>query len=249
MKAVISLASMLAVAFSLNAQITVTLNQLPDHSEVRIRNNAVGSLTAFAISAQWKVVGDVDGRLSKLLNADIPKKLYADSLVDTAATLLPRNEERGLEWGAPRLRATALSSPRAVLGEPISSAGILEDGTTTGDTALLRLLLMRRSNMLLAVDTALETLSEAGKHNVPPGWLIGQFRRLSLSRFYLPPEQEVGRSLYESILGKLINLPDEPLGSPFPPTAFVEKETAELRQRRTALVESRPNLEDAARSW
>lgn len=35
----------------------------------------------------------------------------------------------------------------------------------------------------------------------------GQFHTLSLSHFYLLPEQEAGRAVYESVLEKLVNLP------------------------------------------
>ncbi len=168
--------------------------------------------------------------------------------MDTAVRPLLPNEERTVaESSVLLVQGPPAGKHFIVFEKPSVTAGIFAGGATTGDAALLTLLMMRRSNMLLAVDTALETLSGAGRRNVPPGWLIEQFRRMALSRFYLLPEQQVGRDLYQSILGKLINLPDQPLGSPFPPTAFVEQETAMLRQRRATLVESRPSLEDAAR--
>ena len=135
----------------------------------------------------------------------------------------------------------------SLLEEPIVAAGILIDGTTTGDAALLARLILRRSNMLQAVETALETLSDAGRHNVPRGQLIEQFRRLadSVSRWYLPPEQQVGRDLYQSIIGKLMDLSDEQAGAPFPPAAFIAQETTTLNRQRVTLLESEPGLADA----
>ena len=52
------------------------------------------------------------------------------------------------------------------LQQPVVAA-VFSDGSTTGDPALLARLLLRRSNMLLAIDTTIETSSRAGRHNVP----------------------------------------------------------------------------------
>jgi hypothetical protein len=130
---------------------------------------------------------------------------------------------------------------------PIMTAGILVDGTSTGDAVLLNRILARRSNMLLAVDTALETLSDAGRRNVPRHQLVDQFRKMadSVWRWYIPLEQQVGRDLYLSIAGKLTNLAEGPAGSPFPPSAFVAKESATLNRRRVALLESSPGFTSA----
>jgi hypothetical protein len=108
--------------------------------------------------------------------------------------------------------------------------------------------MLRRSNMLQAVETALETLSDAGRHNVPRDQLIQHFRKLadSVRRWYLSAEQQVGLDLYQSIIGKLVDLPEEQVGSAFPPSTFVAEETAMLNRQRVTLLESQPSLADAA---
>lgn len=242
MKTVISVASVLACTLSLDAQIIATLNHLPNGSpEIRIRNNSAVSLAAFAISV-------------KLANGAgaAPLKVYVDPAIDATARPLLPNQERAVM--PERTVATGkLTNGKMIYGppifeEPIVTAGIFADGTTTGDAILLTRLLLRRSNMLAAVEMALETLSEVGRHNVPRGELIGEFKKMagSVSHWYLPPEQQVGRGLYQSIVGKLINLPEEQVGSPFPPAPFVAQETAMLNQQRVTLLESQPSLADAS---
>jgi len=237
MKTVISVASVLVFAFSLSAQITATLHRLPIGSpEIRIRNNSPVSLAAFAI------------RMDPVLrsNADnAPLMAYVDTAVDTMATPLLPNQEHTVPVP---VRFRPEGPAEDLFEQPIVTAGIFADGSTTGDAALLTRLLSRRSNMLAAVETAMDMLSDAGRHNVPRDQLIEQFKKMarSVSHWYLPPEQQVGRDLYQSIIGKLMNLPDEPVGSAFPPSAFVEQETATLNRQRVTLSESQPSLADAA---
>jgi hypothetical protein len=173
--------------------------------------------------------------------------VYVDTAIDQTAMPLAPNQE----YAVPVPSRFRPGQPREDLFEPpIVTAGIFADGATTGDPALLSRLILRRCNMLQAVEAALEMLSDAGRHNVPRSQLIEQFRNMadSLNHWYLPQEQRVGRSLYQSIIEKLMNLPEAPLGSPFPPTAFVEAETARLHRQRVALLDSRPSLADAALS-
>src|SRR4051794_32476598 len=90
----------------------------------------------------------------------------------------------------------------------------------------LRFQMIAHSNKLLAVENTIEALSDAGKRNVGRDQLIEQFRKMadSVWRWYVPPEQQVGRDLYRSISDKLKQLPNEPLGSAFPPSAFVAEQ-------------------------
>ena len=90
--------------------------------------------------------------------------------------------------------------------------------------------MLRRRSLLWAVDTTLETLSDAGRRNVPREELIRQFKRMvdSLNRWYLPAEQQLGSSFYQAMVGKLMNLPQGQAGAPFPPADFVARETAAL---------------------
>jgi hypothetical protein len=177
-----------------------------------------------------------------LHSTDGPLVVYSDPLVDPAKEPLQPGEERMVM----RMGGAVLHG-KHLLEEPLVTAGIFSDGSRMGDSALLTWMIVRRSNTLAAVETSLETLSAAGRRNVSRDQLIDRFKRLadSLRRGYLPPEQQVGISIYQPIVAALMELPQVPQGSPFPPPEFVVQETAVLRQQRLALMESKPNMLDA----
>src|SRR2546425_5848595 len=134
MKAVISLAS---CAFSLGAQITATLNRIPNGGpEIRIRNQLRRQFGGVCDPYEPPVVRS--GPNNALF------MVYVDRAIDTTTPLLP-NQER--TFPVPMRRR--LGQPAEGLSEqPIITAGILADGTTTGDAGLLTRLINRRSNML-----------------------------------------------------------------------------------------------------
>jgi len=239
MKTIISLAPLLACAFSVDAQISTTLIHRPNGlDDVKIRNNSEISLLAYVVSAK---------RVPQSPNAtSAPFVRYSDPLIEAdAKPLLPGEERVVMSMG---MNPGVTNPGTRFFQEPILTAGVFADDTTTGDAALLSGLVLRRSNMLLAVETTLETLSDAGRRNIPRDQLIGEFKKMadSLRRWYLPPEQQVGLGLYQSMIGKLMNLPDVQYGLPFPPANFVAEETMVLRQQRVTLSGSQPSLADGA---
>jgi hypothetical protein len=228
MKTVISMASMVACAFSLDAQITTTLNG----GQVRIRNNSSNKdLVAFVVA--MKRVERSPQNIGPLA-ANRPNIVYSDPLIETTEKPLLPNQERSVQ---------PLTPSAFYIEQPILTAGVFADGSTIGDAGLLTRLIFRRSDMLLAVETALDTLADAGRHNVSRDQLVAQFKKMadSVSRRYLL-EQKIGLGVYQPIIGKLVSLPEMKNGSPFPPADFVEQETAILRQRRLAILESLPSL-------
>jgi hypothetical protein len=238
MKIVVSMAAFIACGFSLNAQISATLSHLPDgRDEVRIRNNFAIGLVAFVVTAKRTPESAAE--------SNSPILIYSDPLIEPASMPLLTNEERVV---MSVIFEDRFGKRHLIVEEPIVTAGILADGTPTGDTALLARLISRRCNMLVAVETAREMLFEAGRRNVPRSQLVDQFRKVadSVSRWYLPQEQQIGRGLYQAILGKLKNLPAGEVGAPFPPSDFVAQETASLGLRRVALLGSQPALGDMA---
>jgi hypothetical protein len=174
MKSVFHLAAVLLCSFSLNAQITTALHKPPNRSpEIVIRNHSTANLTAFAVS--MAVVAE-EG-----LTDRAPFLVYIDTAVDTdrlalsyppgTAMPLPPNEE----YAVPVNDAIRTGKRVDLFRPPIVTAGVFADGTTAGDAALLGRLMVRRSNMLQAVELAREVISDAGRHNVSRGRLIDQF--------------------------------------------------------------------------
>ena len=243
MKTVISLAS-LALAFSLHAQMTAVLHRFPARSpEIEIRNDSAARLVAFGVrmSPAAPNASNVAPFVAYVDTAIETDRLVSHHL-QTAMPLLP-NEK----YIVPVPTRRRPGQPGEDLFEtPIVTAGIFAGGTTTGDPALLDRLLLRRRNMLQAVELAIATLTDADRHELARDRLIGQFKRMadSLDHWYLPQEQQVGRSLYQLIAGRLINL-DVPVGSRFPPAAFVVQEIGALNRQRVVLSESQPSLAGA----
>jgi hypothetical protein len=252
MKTLLLIASWIACTCSVHAQISTAVSRLPTGEvKITVRNNSDRSLTAFALSANVIPMNSAAG----IRNAsDALWVSYHDSAIDLTMKALLPNQERvvpgrvrcmmGLWSGEARKEIPASNCEQ--LEQPLATAGIYSDGSTTGNPVLLTRLMLRRSSMLMAIDSASAALSEAGKHNNPRGQVVEQFRRLvdSVSGWYLFPEQQIGRDLFESIIGKLKNLPQGELGEPFPPTAFIGEEIARLKQMRVALWESEPSLAD-----
>jgi hypothetical protein len=256
MKVAASVATVFVCAFSLDAQITPTLNQLPDgSSEIRIRNNSTVNLDAFATS--------VNCVLHSSAGPDSPNPVivYVDPIIDVFPAIglgpqgrtvigpLPPNQERTVAQAGLAGKTFRGMFNIRLCEDRIAAAGILADGTTTGDAALLTGLMLRRSNMLLAVETAIEKLSDAGRQGTLRKQLLDEFKSMAdsaSSRWYLPAEQQIGLRVYQSIIGKLVNLPEIRDGSPDPLATFVAEETATLRERRIALSESQPRLADAS---
>ena len=214
-------------AAPLSAQVTATLRTAPNRTpEIRLRNDSVVTLAAYAVAVPF---ADADNAL--------PGIYFGDTILDAGpGPVLPHQEQVLMMFG--RIG----EEPR--LSGPIVTAGIFDDGTTIGDPALLKRIIIRRSNMLQAVEATLDILTDAGSRNVPQREMVGEFQRLadSLNHWYLPAEQTVGRGLYQAMAGKLLNLSAGVLGSPFPPTAFVDREAGVLRRQRRALLDSQPSL-------
>jgi hypothetical protein len=64
-------------------------------------------------------------------------------------------------------------------------------------------------------------------------------------KWYVPPEQQIGRELYLLISDKLEQLPDQAVGAAFPPSTFVEEQVKVLNRERVVLLASQPALATA----
>lgn len=237
MRSVFLAASLIAGVFGADGQITASLSRLPDGlTEIKIRNDAAVELVAFGVMASAR------GRVERSVAA-----YYEPPM----APLKP-GEERTVKasvlcgGGPPQViivfRGQNGKDSMCEFDQPIV-AGIFADGSTNGDALLLTRMMLRRSSTLLAVETTLDILSDAGRHNADRDQLVDRFQKMadSLNRWYLLPEQEAGRDIYQSMAGKLKNLPESPAGTAFPPSSFVERESAALREQRQILIEALPS--------
>ncbi len=228
-KTTFAIASFLALAGSLSAQISTRVERLREGAqEILVRNDSKVDLVAFVVRAKqlpWSPA-EPSG----------PSLTFCDALEGNWDALAP-GEERPLKklFDAPG---------RHAFEPPVVAAGIFGDGSTAGDKALLALLMAYRSNRLAAIETTLDALTEAGRGNVPRDQLIGQFKKMAdaARRWYVPEEQRGAAGVYEAMVGGLMNLPVEGPGDPFPPTAFVTEQAARLTRARAALLEARPSL-------
>ena len=246
MKSVFLPAMVLVCACALQGQIVGRVRRMANGPEqITIQNNGSKALIAFALSIK-RLAPDFHPERD---SPSEPLVIFLDPLIDTTRAPLKAGEERPVgALGALRVPLGSFLNGTHFLEESILTAGIFEDGTTTGDPILLGRLIVRRSNMLQAVETAVAALSDAGSHNIPRRQVVEEFQTLadSLNHWYLPWEQQVGHDLYESIVGKLLNLPEPQLGEPFPPTDFVVQQMSSLNQQRVRLLGSEPNLREAA---
>lgn len=221
-----------AASFSLSAQITVTEARSSPEGASLLRVENTGTVPLAALVVSYRLVG-----------RETPQFEYFDELTD--ATPPKQKVEIMPVYVTPRSGKAVL--PR--LSDAAVTAAIFADGTTTGDADLIRRIVLRRCLLLQAVETSLDMIAEAGRHNVSRSRMIADFKRMSESvrRWYLPQELQVGARVYQPIVGKLINLQEGPLGTAFPPAAFVEQETARLNRQRTVLMASQPSLAEEPR--
>lgn len=234
MKVLVAAALVIACSSCLESQIIAKPAQsAAGVPEVRVRNAGRLGVVAFAV-AMNPLQSSEDVR---------PFISFFDSVFEKMVPLEPGDEHTIPVFL--RLR------PRIQIGEvfelPIITGAILADGSTVGDPVLLSRLMLRRCNRLLAVETALDILSDAGRRNNPRDELVNRFRMLAdfTWKWYVPPEQQIGRELYRSIGDQLKQLPGQPVGAPFPPSTFIDEQVKVLNQERVTLLASQPALATA----
>jgi len=220
----------LAFALAAPAQIAATVFELTSGGYgIRVQNNGPFPFAALAVA--YKLAGQESGHVVYFdeLTDDSPPKQKLEILPPVA---VPKNAKK---------------SDYPVISDPAVIAAIFGDGSTTGDSALIRRLVIGRCNMMQAVENSLEMIADAGRHNISRARMIADFKRMAVStgRWYVPQEQRVGARVYQSIVEKLINLQESQLGVPFPPNEFVQQETARLNRQRAVLMASQPSLADA----
>src|SRR5258708_27666903 len=201
MKTVVAVASVLAWACSLGAQITAIPSE--DSTAIKIRNDASVSLSAFVIRAPRA--------------GHAPLVVYVDSAIDPTVSPLSPHEGRVMMEGQTLLPPGLPPAKYAIYEQPIVTAGIFADGTTIGDAVLLDRLMLRRCNMLQAVGLALEMLFDAGRSNVPRGQLIEQFKKKAdfVRRWDVSPDQRVRSDGYQSKVVKFVNFAEQEPGETF----------------------------------
>ncbi len=95
MRTVVSVSSVLACAFSLDAQITTTFNRLPNGlDEVRIRNDSATSLVAFVVSVKQTPRSSDSPPALDLGAGNAPFVVYSGPLIEPGARPLQASEER-----------------------------------------------------------------------------------------------------------------------------------------------------------
>ena len=216
----------LVLVLAVHGEISTVAKRMPSGaSTIEVRSEGAVALSAVAIRYQLAGQEGVFYQyFDELTDAAPPKSEFVVELPYT----LPRD-------GKGRIPALAGS---------IANAAILSDGTATGEPELIRRLVLRRANLLQTVEASLDMIAAAGRHNTSRSRMIAD----SVHRWYLPEEQQTGFRVYQSIVGKLTNMVEGPVGTAFPSNEFVEQETAALNRQRTVLMASQPSLADVAQN-
>ena len=238
MKTIRLVVSLLGCIFSLDAQITVRVIQMPDGSNrTTIRNDGVIPLVAYTMAATVRGGGHSsvavysDLTVNPLLQNQELSETLSLSCVDAgqlpAAFATGNRNER-------KEHLCELDQPRF--------GGVLANGSTIGDPVLFTRTLLRRHGALLALDTALDTFFDASRRNLSREQLIQEFMRRadSLGYWHLFSEQESVREICLDMVGKLMNLANVPSGAKSSMLSFIAEQSGMLKQQRSALLKSQP---------